>query len=86
MEGSVAQRIRLIDQLTQAVLHQHFCSQESVFGRFLALEQNNMEGRHQLCRCSNGCFGSALDQKFEEIDFKQGRMVDWVKLVVALNT
>ena len=84
VQRGVAERVGLVDELAQSVLHQQFGRLQGVLGRLLALQQDNVKGRHQLRRRPHRRFGAALDQQLQELDVQQGGVVNRVELVVAL--
>ena len=63
VKGRVAEAVWFINQLSQAMVHQQLQGLESVLSRLLTLEQQHVQGGHQLSRGADSGGGPALNQK-----------------------
>ena len=76
VQGRVAEAVRLIDQLPEAVVHQQLQGLQRVLGGLLALEQQHVQRGHQLCGGADSGRGPALNQKL----YKDGKLDEENKL------
>ena len=84
VQGSVAQTVRLVDQFPQPVIHQQLQGLQCVLCRLLALQQEHVESRHQLCGGLDCRHSPALNEELEELDVVKCCLVQREVFVVAL--